>query len=75
MVGDGTGFENRRGESPCEFDPLTLRCSVAQLSRAPVLHAGGHRFKSDRGYHQRNRVVKVTDCNPVFVSSILTVDL
>ena len=24
-AGDGTGFENRRGESPCEFDPLTFR--------------------------------------------------
>lgn len=25
MVGDGTCLENRRGESPCGFDPLSLR--------------------------------------------------
>ena len=25
MDGDGSGLENRRGESPLEFDPLTFR--------------------------------------------------
>jgi hypothetical protein len=28
MVGDGTCLENRRGESPCGFDPLSLRMFV-----------------------------------------------
>ena len=48
-----------------ELEKLMLYGGLAQLARAPALHAGGHRFDSDILHHKR-----MLECNNASINEI-----